>query len=248
MGGAVRLCGGGRGRVLGLQQAVLARWAPVRAPVISRTAGGAGCVWLFGSVRRWRPSARRLKDATRSVRLASGERIAGCGRATRVRAAAGTEAGLGAGLGAGAWLCTCGCAVVRLCSCVHVGWHKGGGGGDKRTSSRVKMSFVTTAMECESRRAEQSCSVSAVLPDPTGPPMPTLRAKISLTKAGCCSALRCTHGREAGSAVLMQIAGQLDGQPQHALRRPARAVGMARQERGVRRLAGRVMGAAAGAD
>jgi len=143
------------------------------------------------------PSARRLKDATRSVRPASGERVAGCDRATRVRAAAGTEAGSEAGLGAGAWLCTCGCAAVRLSGCVHVGWHKGGGGGDKRTSSRVKMSFVTTAMECESRRAEQSCSVSAVLPDPTGPPMPTLRATISLTKAGCCSALRCTHGREA---------------------------------------------------
>ena len=41
-------------------------------------------------------------------------------------------------------------------------------------SSRVKMSLVTTASDILSRSAEHSLSVSAVLPDPTGPPIPTL--------------------------------------------------------------------------
>jgi len=35
-------------------------------------------------------------------------------------------------------------------------------------SSRVKMSFVTAAMEYFSRRARQSASIRAVFPDPTG--------------------------------------------------------------------------------
>ena len=35
-------------------------------------------------------------------------------------------------------------------------------------SSRVKMSFVTQAIECVERRARQRASIRAVLPEPTG--------------------------------------------------------------------------------
>ena len=44
-------------------------------------------------------------------------------------------------------------------------------------SSRVKMSFVTTPSERESRSARQSARTSAVFPLPTGPPMPTVNAR-----------------------------------------------------------------------
>src|SRR5450759_2853373 len=48
------------------------------------------------------------------------------------------------------------------------------------------MSLVTTAISQRSRSARQSASVNAVLPDPTGPPLPTRRgcaiAKLSLLR------------------------------------------------------------------
>lgn len=47
----------------------------------------------------------------------------------------------------------------------------------KSPSSRVKMSLVTAAMLNLSRRSWHSASISAVLPVPTGPPMPTVNAR-----------------------------------------------------------------------
>ena len=44
-------------------------------------------------------------------------------------------------------------------------------------SSRVKMSFVTTPSDRSSRSRRHSASVRAVFPLPTGPPMPTVKAR-----------------------------------------------------------------------
>ena len=47
-------------------------------------------------------------------------------------------------------------------------------------SSRVKMSLVTAQMSRLSLvKCLQSCSINAVLPVPTGPPMPTVKARSS---------------------------------------------------------------------
>jgi hypothetical protein len=44
-------------------------------------------------------------------------------------------------------------------------------------SSRVKMSLVTAATDIWSRSLRHSASISAVLPEPTGPPSPTVNAR-----------------------------------------------------------------------
>ena len=56
----------------------------------------------------------------------------------------------------------------------------GGQGGREQARGRtslVKMSFVTTAMDRRSRSRRHSCSTRAVFPDPTGPPIPMVKAR-----------------------------------------------------------------------
>ena len=52
------------------------------------------------------------------------------------------------------------------------GWERARG-----RTSLVKMSFVTTAMDSRSRSRRHSCSTRAVFPDPTGPPIPMVKAR-----------------------------------------------------------------------
>src|SRR5919198_3840127 len=58
------------------------------------------------------------------------------------------------------------------------------------------MSLVTAARSTAPSRARHSASTSAVLPDPTGPPMPTwrrpARAWSLITLPPCLLSLRCT--------------------------------------------------------
>src|SRR5690349_19559973 len=62
------------------------------------------------------------------------------------------------------------------------------------------MSLVTTAMSICSRRAWHRARVRAVLPDPTGPPMPTLRACLLMVS------------RSEKTGILGFVAGAGDGE------------------------------------
>src|SRR5580704_11411166 len=59
------------------------------------------------------------------------------------------------------------------------------------------MSLVTTARLNSSRSARQSAATSAVLPLPTGPPMPTLMALPARGDTGC-SCVPCSWATEPG--------------------------------------------------
>src|SRR2546421_12302301 len=53
------------------------------------------------------------------------------------------------------------------------------------------MSLVTTARRSSAPSARHSAATSAVLPDPTGPPIPMRRARVPESSAGCGSTSGC---------------------------------------------------------
>src|SRR5215210_3354311 len=75
------------------------------------------------------------------------------------------------------------------------------------------MSLVTTASDIVSRRVRQSAATSAVLPPPTGPPMPMRTARPGAAGSGAWTCAvsrssRCKEGRLRYAVELGQDVGQ----------------------------------------
>src|SRR3954447_12704537 len=107
------------------------------------------------------------------------------------------------------------------------------------------MSLVTTASDIVSRRVRQSAATSAVLPPPTGPPMPMRTARPGAAGSGAwtCAVSRSSRCKEGGLRCAVEL-GQDVGQGAALGRQRGRVVGGDGARGPVRRIGGDRVGEA----